>query len=316
MIFGVIFAVVYLENQGKNDLTAVENTEYQETIEYNGETYVYNDDIIAIAFLGIDKRELGLDNNIVGTAGQADADIVLTIDTKTGKAKAIAIPRDTMVDIDLYSDSGIFLRSEQLQLCLSYAYGNGKETSATNTTTAISRILYDVPINKYLALDLDGIAPINDSIGGVTVTSLYNFDNLGIKEGDTVHLQGDLTEAYVRQRNMDSVDASLNRTARQVQYIKAFAAQLLPSVMEDFSVVTKLYNTASNYSTTNISLSNATYLASLVLSKGVTSFESTTIEGEMKLSDKPDKNGFVYAEFYPDKDKLMQVVLDTFYKKQ
>ena len=25
---------------------------------------------------------------------------------------------------------------------------------------------------------------------------------------------------------------------------------------------------------------------------------------------------FVYAEFYPDKDKLMQLVLDTFYTKQ
>jgi hypothetical protein len=28
-----------------------------------------------------------------------------------------------------------------------------------------------------------------------------------------------------------------------------------------------------------------------------------------------DYADFVYAEFYPDKDKLMQLVLDTFYTK-
>lgn len=317
LIFAVVLAVVYLESHGKNDIQNVsEQSNYQEVIEYNGEKYVYNEDVISIAFIGVDKRDLGLDDGAIGTAGQADADIVLTINTKTGRAKAIAVPRDTMVDVDLYSESGIFLRSENMQLCLSFAYGNGTNTSAENVTTSLSRILYDVPINKYFALDLNGIAPINDAIGGVTVTSLYDFDNLGIKKGDTVHLEGDLTEAYVRTRDMDTVDASLNRTARQVQYIKAFAAQLLPAVTKDFSIISKLYNTASDYSTTDISLSNATYLASLLLSKGITDFETVTLEGEMKESNNIDYADFVYAEFYPDKDKLMEVVLDTFYSKQ
>ena len=87
--------------------------------------------------MGVDKRDLGLDN--VGTGGQSDADILLTINTKTGKAKAIAIPRDTMVDVDLYSESGIFLSSEKMQLCLSNAYGDGKAKSAENTANSISR---------------------------------------------------------------------------------------------------------------------------------------------------------------------------------
>lgn len=317
LVLAVVFAVVYLESSGKNDFKdTAKQTDYQEVIEYNGDSYVYNEDVVAIAFIGVDKRELGLDNGVVGTAGQADADVVMTINTKTGRAKAIAVPRDTMVDVDLYSESGIFLRSENMQLCLSYAYGDGKTTSAKNVTTSLSRILCDVPINKYFALDLDGIAPINDAIGGVTVTSLYDFHNLGISQGDTVHLEGDLTESYVRQRNTDTVNASLNRTARQVQYIKAFAAQLLPAVTKDFSIITKLYNTASDYSTTDISLSNATYLASFLLSKGITDFETVTLEGEMKASEKEDYGDYVYAEFYPDEDKLTQTVLDTFYIKQ
>ncbi|MDD6727845.1 MAG: LCP family protein [Eubacteriales bacterium] len=317
LILAIVFTVVYLESHGKSDMKNVsEDTSYEEVIEYKGQSYVYNDDVISIAFIGVDKRDLGLEDGVVGTAGQADADVLFTVNTQTGRVKVIAVPRDTMVDVDLYSESGIFLRSEELQLCLSYAYGDGKESSAQNVTTSLSRILYDVPVNKYFALDLNGIAPINDAIGGVTVTSLYDFDDIGVKKGDEIHLEGDLTEKYVRTRDLDTVNASLNRTARQVQYIKAFAGQVVPAVMQDFSIISSLYNTAADYSTTNLSLSNATYLASLLISKGVTDFETVTLEGEMVESDKKDYADFVYAEFYPDEDKLMEVVLDTFYTKQ
>lgn len=314
IIFAFVGTFFFLGQKGKSDLTNVTTqTDYEEKISYNGHDYVYNSNIVSIAFIGVDKRDLGLEDGVVGTAGQADANIILTVDTSTGKAKALAIPRDTMVEVDLYSENNIFLRNEEMQLCLSYAYGNGTDTSATNVTTSLSRILYNVPINKYFALDLNGIAPINDAIGGVTVQSLYDFDKLGIKKGDTVHLVGDLTEKYVRTRDMDTVNASLNRTARQVQYIKAFAAQLIPAVMNDFGIISNLYSTAMDYSTTNISLSDVTYLASLLISKNITDFETTTLEGEMKPSTRVDYGDVVYAEFYPDEDKLMQTVLDTFY---
>lgn len=316
LIFAVVGTFLFLEFKGKSSMTAPTVTtqeNYEEKISYNGHEYIYNDDVVAIAFLGVDKRDLGLDNGVIGTAGQSDTNIVLTVDTKTGRAKAIAVPRDTMVEVDLYSENNIFLRNEEMQLCLSYAYGNGTDTSATNVTTSISRILMDVPINKYFALDLNGIAPINDAIGGVTVTSIYDFQNVNIKKGDEVHLIGDLAETYVRTRNLDNINASLNRTERQVQYIKAFAAQLVPSVMNDFSIVNKLYSTASEYSATNLTVSDATYLASLLISKGITDFETETLQGEMKPSTRIDYADVVYAEFYPDEDKLMETVLDTFY---
>ena len=297
-VIAIVGTFFYLEQKGKNSFTNVTTqTNYEEVIEHEGHKYVYNKDVVAIAFIGVDKRELGAGDTI-GTAGQADADIVLTVDTKTGRAKAISIPRDT---------------NETLQLCLSFAYGDGKASSANNVTTSISRILYNVPINKYFVLDLDGIAPINDAIGGVTVESLYNFENLGIKVGDKVHLTGDLTESYVRQRDMQTIDASLNRTARQTQYIKAFANQLLPAVLNDFSTVSRLYNTAADYSTTNMDLSNVTYLASLLVSKGIRDFETETLQGEMKESERTDYADYVYAEFYPDEELTLETVLDTFY---
>ncbi len=308
------FAMRYLGHMDlmkKTDANG-EQLSYQETIEYKGHTYRYNDDVFSMAFLGVDQRKL---ENVKNTdfVGATDADIVVAINTKTGETKIIAIPRDTMVDVDIWSTSGIFLRTEKTQLCLAYAYGDGEIKSCENAVSSISRVLYDVPIQKYFALDLDGIAPLNDAIGGVTVDALYALPDYNVKVGDKVKLVGDMAEAYVRTRDMDDLNASLNRTDRQMQYVKAFADQALPAVVKDFSTISKLYNTSSKYSQTNITLNNSTYLGSLLLSKGVTSFKSYTLKGEMKADKDPLIPDVVHAEFYPDEDNLMETVLDVFY---
>jgi len=67
---------------------------------------------------------------------------------------------------------------------------------------------------------------LNDAIGGVTLESKYDFTDLGIKKGDTVTLKGDMAEAYVRTRDLDNINASLNRTERQIQYVKNTASSL------------------------------------------------------------------------------------------
>lgn len=309
--------LLYMRNKGKNDLIIEKpDTPYEETIEYNGGTYVYDKNKVAFAFIGVDKQEIGEDtSDAYGTSGQADTDMVAVADISTGDVSIITIPRDTIVDIDLYSKSGIFLRTEPKQLCLAYAYGDGMEQSCTNVTSAVSRILMNVPIEKYFALDLDGIAPLNDAVGGVTVEALHDFPESGIKEGETITIHGDFAETYVRSRDMDYIEASLNRTQRQNQYVRAYADKLRTAVTNDFSVVTNLYNTARDYSQTNITLNDVTYIASLILSKGVGDFTSYTIDGEMKASKETVREDGVYAEFYADEDSVLDAVVNCFYTK-
>lgn len=313
LVVGAFLILNYDGEKNMTDTTAA--TDYQETIEYKGHTYVYNENVVTMAFLGVDKRELGKAENHTSTNGMADTDIVVAIDKVSGKTSMIAVPRDTMVDVDVFDKDGNFKKTKEMELCIAYAYGDGFGTSCKNVTKSISRILYNVPIDKYFALDLNGIQPINDSIGGVKVQSLYDLPDYGVKKGDTVHLTGDLTEAYVRTRDMDDLNASLNRTQRQVQYLNAFADKVRGSVTSDFSVITNLYNTASDYCTTDLTVSNVTYLGSLLLQKGVTGFQSYTLEGEMKAVDNKEFKDYVYAGFYPDKDSLMQTVLDVFYTR-
>lgn len=322
IIFAILFAAVAiiggtylgLREKGQNDLVVEQaNPKYEETVEYNGHTYIYDKNKVAFAFIGVDSEKVGKNDGLIGTSGQADTDMVAVVDTATGKVSIITVPRDTMVDIDLYSTDGKFLRTENMQVCLSYAYGDGAESSCKNTTTALSRILANVPIEKYFVLDLKGIAPLNDAIGGVTVESLYDFPDQNIKKGDKVTIMGDFAETYVRKRDTNTINASLNRTARQSQYIKAYAEQLRKAVTSDFSTVSNLYNTASKYSQTNISLSDVTYLASVVLQHGVTEVNQYTIDGEMKASSEVSED--VFAEYYADSDSVMEIVLNCFYQQ-
>lgn len=313
LVGGTGSAYFILLNQGKDDLTSVAeaNKNYKETISYNGHNYQYNTNLINIAFMGIDERYYEVRDAL--NLGCADADMLAVIDTQTGEMKVISLPRDTMVDIDIYSDNGVFLTTKNVQLTLSYSYGDGGEQSCKNVTKAMSRILYGVPIDKYFALNLEGIKPINDAVGGVTLTALYDIPNAGITKGKEVTLKGDMAEAYVRSRDMDRATAAYERGERQMQYVKAFANQVLGAVKSDFNVVSDLYNTATKYSQTNITLNNATYLAQLMLSKNITGFESYSLTGETTLHPLPSNPAIINAQFVPDEDALMELVLEVFY---
>lgn len=323
VLLAIIFAGVaiiggtylYLREKGHDSLVIESaGTGYEETIIYNGHTYIYDSNKVAVAFIGVDRESIAdSDDTVIGNAGQADAVIVGVIDTNTGEISIITIPRDTMVDINLYTVSGTYAGTQNMQLCLAYAYGDGGSSSCENVTTAISRILANVPIEKYFALDLSGIAPLNDAIGGVTLTSLYDFPDEGVYEGDTVTILGDFAETYVRRRDMDSLDASLNRTQRQTQYIEAYVEQLRQAVVSDFSVISELYNTASEYSQTNVTLSEVTYLASVILSHGIAGYTQYTLEGEMQASESATED--VFAEYYLDEDSVLEVVINCFYEQ-
>ena len=112
---------------------------------------------------------------------------------------------------------------------------------------------------------------------------------------------------------MDRATAAYERGERQMQYVKAFANQVLGAVKSDFNVVSDLYNTATKYSQTNITLNNATYLAQLMLSKNITGFESYSLTGETTLHPLPSNPAIINAQFVPDEDALMELVLEVFY---
>lgn len=273
------------------------------TITYQGRKYAPNEKMVSVAFIGFDNAETG------GTTGQADTVIVLTMNLETGAVKAISIPRDTMVDVDEYVGDA-YIGQQTMQLCLAYSYGDGSVTSSEHVTSLASRILYDVPISYYFTLNLGGIAPINDAVGGVTLTPLMSIPGTDIVEGVPITLWGDNALKYVRWRDSNNPEAnttsSLDRQERQIQYLRAFADQLLQDLASDPAALVNLYNLAMQYSWTNLGIDEFTYLATQVLQNGLSSMEIVSLPGEMVM-------GTNYAEYYLDKDGVRQIVIDTFY---
>lgn len=291
------------------DNMPVQTNEDGKVVFYNGKTYRFNENITSILCMGIDKEELALENDVIGTAGQADADFLVALDTATGKTTVINLSRDTMVDVNLYSESGQFLQTDQMQLCLSYAYGDGKETSCENTVRSVSRLFYGLPIHSYFAIDLEAISVLNDAVGGVEVTLQEDMRSPyggTLNAGDTVLLVGDEAEQYVRYRDTEQLDSNSSRMERQKTYLQSFLNKALTSTKNDFSVPLKLYETATPYMVTNLSVDKVTYLALNTISHGGMEPIFESVPGTVQ-------QGEEYAEFYPDEKALYEMILQVFY---
>ena len=288
------------------------------TVIYKGEKYIYNEDIITILFMGVDKsleseEEGGTesDESVIGTNGQADTLVLGIIDKKNEKISFINVSRDTIADIDIFNVNNEFIGSEKRQICLQYAYGDGRETSCEYVANALKRYLYGMPINAYVAIDYDAIAVLNDAVGGVEVNVLEDLSSgpyAELVEGKNVTLFGDMAMYYCRTRDSYSVDANNYRMARQKQYLMAFMQKTLELVRADLGVSLDLYNIAKPYMVTDIGISEVTYLATTVTGYGIETDAIKSIPGEIVLEDE-------HAAFYADEIALYELILNTFYNK-
>lgn len=273
-------------------------------VSYNGKNYIYNENITTILFMGVDKNNIDKTYKN-GKNGQADAIYAVTIDTQTGETTVISISRDTMTDIKIYSGEGNYIRTEKRQLCLAYAYGDGKEMSCESTIWSLSNVLCGVPINTYMAIDLNAVRVLNDAVGGVKVPA-YN-SSMTKKTGKMITLRGNAVYNYIRSRNINKTDSNAHRMTRQIDYLKAFSAKAIEQTKNNISTPVDLYNKVNKYSVSTLSVDKITFLTSVFLN-GNMHIEFKNIEGEIGVEGN-------YAAFYPDNQKLYELVLDVFYKE-
>lgn len=301
------------KNQSIASITAPEEATSEDdgkTIVYNGAKYKYNEDNINILFMGVDRDMQDTGEKVIGENGQADVLIWAALDSKTGHLSLINISRDAMVDVNKYNVEDKYLGTDKMQLCLAYSYGDGKEKSCENTLQSVSRLMYGMPVNAYVAIDYSAIAPLNDAIGGVTVNVLEDLtqSDSALKAGETVTLHGEQAQTYVRSRNTEVLDSNNQRMERQKQYIDAFLQQAISQTRKNLTLPVTLYNDVSDYMVTNISASEVTHLATLMIQNGVSGGDILTVPGEVTQGD-------VYAEFNPDDKELYKLILSVFYKE-
>jgi LCP family protein required for cell wall assembly len=300
-----IVIVTPTEEKGEEIMNVVDSGR---TIVYEDDSYHFNENIVSIVVIGVDHD---IENNAVQSMG--DSVNIVALDTETGRISVVAVSRDTMTDVNLYSDEGAYIDTERLQLAYAYSFGNNHVSGGENTLAALSKLFFGLPLDNYFAINMEALVTLNDAIGGVTLTSSIDFtsriDGSYISAGDTVTLYGKDADYYVRNRDTEKLDSNNGRMQRQQEYIRAFFRQVMQMIKKDTSVVTRLYDIVQANSDTTLDLPKVTYLASVAAQKmnGEPEIEYLSISGEITRGE--------YAEFNPDDRSILETMLKVFYTK-
>lgn len=309
----------YLRNSGRISLmdaasssraSAGTVTDTAGTVSRNGKRYRYDEDIINILCMGIDKttEEAEKRANTAGESGQADAIVLLTLNPSAHTMKLIAISRDTMTEIDTYDRQGNYVGKAKNHLALAYAFGDGAKKSGEMTVDAVSHLMYDLPIHGYVAVKLDAIEKLNDAVGGVTVTLPEDIKLAGElhTKGETLRLTGEQAFNFVKYRDYKNAGTNTLRMERQKIYVLSFVQEAKKALIRNPMLAAELYQNLTEDMITSIGLDEAVYLASLLPQMTFSENDIQTPKGEIKQSG-------IYEEFYVDDDALLELIFDTFY---
>ena len=264
----------------------------QETVEVDGVTYRKKSRLTTILVMGVDHDTQ--DSYEYRKAGQADFLRLVVLDDADKTVQGLLGDRYEPVTE---------------QICLGYAFGDGRQTSCEVTVEAVENLLGGQEIDQYLAMGLDGISTLNDLAGGVTVTLEDDFSAIdpAMTKGTTLTLQGEQAETYVRSRRSIGVGTNEARMARQESYIRQLSVQLDEKLQKDQNFAVDAYDALQPYLTTSMAkgqLVNEAWAA-----KDYTRLDTIKPDGTYQVGE----DGFM--EFYPDADALQQAVLQLFYEK-
>lgn len=295
--------------EARGDAHLREELEDIPEIEVDGHTYRLRQHLTTILLIGVDKVSNADTKNTYRNGGQADFLRLLVIDAKEKQIQQIPIDRDTMTPITILGALGNRTGMRTERIGLSHGFGKGKDDSCRLTAEAVSNLLYGVPIDFYIALNLDGISELNDFLGGITVTLEDDFSDLDptMTKGSTLTLKGDQAEFFVRNRMSVGVGTNESRMMRQQIYLSEVQKKIKERLQADSNAAGQLFDALEPFLVTNFTrgrLINEAYAA-----KDYGMGEPFRINGEHII----DKEGFM--QFMADEEDVKDIVLSVFYEK-
>ncbi|MFI9175656.1 LCP family protein [Streptomyces lincolnensis] len=213
-----------------------------------------------ILVLGSDTRS-GEENQALGggdsEGARSDTAMVVHLDAGRTRATVVSIPRDTLVHRPSCPTSSGGSTRESYGAMFNSAYSVGGAVCAVKTVEAIT----DVRMDHYIEIDFAGFAGLVDALGGVTVTTDQDIDDvdshLKLKAG-THELNGTQALALARTRHGIGDGSDLGRIGLQQTLVKALLERI--SATNLLSDPTELYSVADAVTT---SLTTDTGLDSL-----------------------------------------------------
>ena len=288
---------------------ATAEAEDSNTVTWQGKTYKYNQNLSNYLLLGVDKRTPAETRVGKADAGQADALFLLSLNRKTKEMTLITIPRDTMTDVESFDLEGKSLGKSKDHISLSYGYGDGGAESCKLTQEAVSNLFYGLPIQGYLAMNLDGIPQLAKSVGGLTVTVPNNsleYEYPEFAEGAEVTLTEENTEVFLRSRDVDESQSAIYRMERQKAFLDAFSKKAKECSEQNAKFAANLFVAIKPYTVTNISEDRLMKLFQTA-DEG-DGYIEWTVPGE-------GTQGLSYDEYHVDDDAMYAKIMETFYQE-
>ena len=280
-------------------------SESTDTVTYEGVRYRKNPAIRTMLFMGIDKDADVEVGGVPGTFGQSDSLNLLIMNEETKEASVLQISRDSMVNVEIYNAEGTSkLTTQQAQICLQYAYGDGAERSCKMVSDRVEELLMGVEVDSYLSLTLDGMIAATEAIGGVTLTvpEDYTAVDPAFAKGATVTLEGEMAEKYVRTRDIGVLDSNNQRMDRQAQFMAALIDKM--QKIEGKTRYAMLYQQLEPYMTTNMTADEMLETAGYDVKTEMQRIPGTIIE----------KDG--HAQYHVDNKELYKLLISLFYEKE
>lgn len=279
-------------------------------VKYNGQIYAYNEDILTFLVMGIDKNRDVKEVEEGTNGGQADALFLVVLNPHDNSLSVIGINRNTMTDISVYDDNGAYVNTIKAQITVQHGFGNGVEESCEYQVNAVQHLFYEMPVHGYAAINMSAIGPLTDMVGGVDVVALEDIksgNSTVIKEGEEVHLEGDLAFAYIHNRDTKEFGSADHRLERQKQFITTYLQKVKQKTKEDIGFPISVYQSIAPQTVTSLTVDEMTYLVSIAKDYSFDENYLYTLKGETKQGD-------VFEEFYVDETDLFELILKVFYE--
>lgn len=314
---GAVFAVTKMISKPKDD---TETTTYSKqnnnasTLYFDGKNYKIRDNMEVILIMGIDDREDIGSSQFAIHNSQADVLYVYAVDHKNKTYQAIQINRETMTGIQTYNNDGTKDAIAEAQICLAHSFGKTEQGRCLNTVDAVSGLLFNMPIDHYISLNMAAISILNEQVGGVTVTVPAGLESAdpAFKEGAKVKLQGKQAELFVRSRMSLENDTNEFRMERQQMFLNAWMEQANHKMDTDSGFALGLVLSLSDYMTSDMSANALSDLANQLKEYKnlgtVKTVGETLLENEAKIS--------AFREYYVDSDDLERKVIELFYEEK
>ncbi|MDR2976895.1 MAG: LCP family protein [Streptococcaceae bacterium] len=142
---------------------------------------------LTILLMGVDTGDVSRGGND-SWAGNADTNIVLTLNPKTNTSTMVSLERDTMTNI--LNESGEVTSTQKLNAAYPFGYNANGMTGAASWSLNTMADQVGINLNNFVAINFNGLVNLVNDVGGIDVINdSQGIDALqGTSSGDMITL--------------------------------------------------------------------------------------------------------------------------------